>query len=393
MTTTGSTAVGADARGLTEWRAEIRAWLEANAPRGELPDPEAGRILAAHRDWERTLYEAGYAALHWPPEYGGRGADLGSRIVFQEEYERAGAPLRMNMGGLMLAGPTIMKYGSEEQKRRWLPPILSCDELWCQGFSEPGAGSDLAGLRTSAVRDGDDLVINGQKIWTSGATNADWMFALVRTAPGGHRGITFVMIDMKTPGIEVRPIRQINGHTGFCEVFFTDVRVPMANVMGEVDGGWKVAMEALGHERGAGRRTYVKFLNDLARLRGFVTALGQQDDPAVCEDLGRVLTAVTVYRHHVGRTVADAMRGGIGPEASYNKLYWSEMNAQIHEVGMRVLGTRAELQDDAWSLPGAAQWQDDYWFSRATRIFAGTNQIQKNIISERVLGLPKEPRR
>jgi len=390
--TTGNTAVGVNARGLAEWRAEIREWLEANAPRDDLPDPEAGRILPAHREWERKLYEAGYAALHWPTEYGGRGADLSSRIVFQEEYERVEAPPRINMGGLMLAGPTIMKYGSEEQKRRWLPRILRCDELWCQGFSEPGAGSDLAALRTSAVRDGDELVINGQKIWTSGAKNADWMFALVRTSPGGHRGITFVMIDMRTPGIEVRPIRQLNGQTGFCEVFFTDVRVPVANVMGEIDGGWKVAMEALAHERGAGRRTYVKFLNDLARLRGFVMELGQQDDPVVREELGRVLTAVSVYRHHVGRTVADAERNGIGPEASFNKLYWSEMNAQIHELGMRVLGPRAELQDDAHALPGARRWQDDYWYSRATRIFAGTNQIQKNIISERVLGLPKEPR-
>ncbi|RBY92980.1 acyl-CoA dehydrogenase family protein [Blastococcus sp. TF02A-30] len=384
-----------ESRALAEWRAEIRAWLEANVPEGGLPDPEAGAILEEHRAWERTLFEAGYAALHWPVEYGGKGADLDARIVFQEEYERAGAPLRMNLGGLMLAGPTIMKYGTLEQKEFWLPAILRCDHLWCQGFSEPGAGSDLAGLRTSAVVDGEDLVVNGQKIWTSGGLHADWMFAMVRTGDpqSGHRGITYVMIDMRTPGIDVRPITQINRQTGFCEVFFTDVRVPLANVMGELDGGWQVAMEALAHERGAGRRTYVTFLNDLAQIRRFVTALGQEDDTAVREDLGRLLTAVTVYRHHVGRTVADAMRGHVGPEASYNKLYWSEMNAQIHEVGMRVLAGRAELQDDEKSLPGAEKWQDAYWFSRAPRIFAGTNQIQKNIISERVLGLPKEPRR
>jgi alkylation response protein AidB-like acyl-CoA dehydrogenase len=391
-----STTVEPGTKALEEWRAEIRSWLEANVPSEELPDPENGKVLQAHRDWERTLYDAGYAALHWPVEHGGMGADLATRIVFQEEYERAGAPMRLNLGGLMLAGPTVMRYGSDEHKERWLQPILRCDELWCQGFSEPGAGSDLANLRTAAVLDGDELVLNGQKIWTSGAMNADWMFAMVRTGGPerpGHRGITYVMVDMRSPGIEVRPIKQINGQSGFCEVFFTDVRAPVDNVMGEVHDGWSVAMHALGNERGAGRRTYVKFLKDLSRLRGFVVALDQQDDVGVREDLGRLLTAVTVYRHHVGRAVAESRQGEAGPEASYNKLYWSEMYTQIQEVGMRVLDHRAELRDEHDALPGAQQWQDDYWFSRATRIFAGTNQIQRNIIAERLLGLPKEPRR
>jgi alkylation response protein AidB-like acyl-CoA dehydrogenase len=381
---------------LQAWRKELRAWLEANVPARNLPDPEAGAILPEHRDWERRLFEAGYAAVHWPEEYGGRGADLAARIVFQEEYERVGAPPRLNMGGLMLAGPTIMRHGTEEHRRRWLGPILQCTQLWCQGFSEPSAGSDLAALRTSAVLEGDELVVNGQKIWTSGASRADWMFGLVRT--GGpdrpaHRGITFVMIDMTTPGIDVRPIRQINGQSGFCEVFFTDVRVPVADVMGEIHGGWQVAMEALGHERGAGRRTYVTFLRDLSRVRRFVLARGRQDDPALAEELGRALADIAVYRHHVNRTVAETRAGETRPEASYNKLYWSEMDARIHELGMRVLGPDAEFGDDPDSLPGAVPWQENYWYSRAARIFAGTNQIQRNIIAERVLGLPREPRR
>ena len=382
-------------RDLDAWRTEIRGWLADNVPARQSGDLNEMQTLEVHRDWERILHKAGYAALHWPADYGGRDADLEARIVFQEEYELAGAPPRLNMMGLMLAGPTIMQYGTAAQKKRWLEPILRCDELWCQGFSEPSAGSDLAGLRTDAVRDGDDYVINGQKIWTSGASHADWMLALVRTDRSGipHHGITFIMIDMKSPGIDVRPIKQINGQTDFCEVFFTDVRVPADNVMGKVNDGWQVAMSALSHERGAGRRTYVKFLNDLAQLREFVVALHQDEDTSVQEELGQLLTAITVYRHHVGRTVADSRDGRVRAEASYNKLYWSEMNVQIQEIGMRVLGTRAGLQDDEWALPGARLWQDDYWRSRAARIFAGTNQIQKNIISERVLGLPKEPRR
>jgi len=381
-----------ETRDLGRWRFEIRSWLAANHRPGSAP---RGGSIEERREWERVLFQAGYSALHWPVEHGGHGADLAARIVFQEEYERAGAPPRLNMMGLMLAGPTIMQYGTPEQQTRWLEPILRCDELWCQGFSEPGAGSDLAGLRTAAVRDGEEFVINGQKIWTSGARDASWMLGLVRTDPQApaHRGITFLMIDMNTPGIDVRPIRQINGETDFCEVFFTDARVPIANVMGGLNDGWSVAMSALSHERGAGRRTYVKFLNDLARLRSFVGALRRDDDAAVQEELGRLLTDVLVYRHHVGRTVADSEAGTVGAEVSYNKLFWSEMNHAIQDAGMRILGPLAELQDDEAALPGALDWQVEYWSSRAARIFAGTNQIQKNIISERVLGLPKQARR
>lgn len=380
---------------LGRWRAEIRSWLEEHVPDEPLPDPESSGARDEHRAWERTLYEAGYAAIHWPKAYGGHDADIATRIVFQEEYERAGAPPRLNVQGLMLAGPTLMRYGTPEQCERWIDPILRCEEVWCQGFSEPEAGSDLAALKTTAVRDGDDYVLNGQKIWTSGALHSDWMFALVRTNPEApkHKGITWIMVDMRTPGVEVRPIEQINGHTGFCEVFMTDARVPAANVVGEVDDGWRVAMTALGFERGVGRRTYVKFLNDLTMLRHFVLARDQQDDAVVREELGRLFTSVALYRHHVNRTVAESRDGKVGPEASYNKLYWSEMQTDIYEVGMRVLGPLAELQDDTAALPDIRRWQDTYWYSRATRLFAGTNQIQKNIISERVLGLPKEPRR
>jgi alkylation response protein AidB-like acyl-CoA dehydrogenase len=377
-------------------RAEIRDWLRTNVPAGRMVDPESGGpITPAQLEWERTLHDAGYAAVHWPIEHGGRGADLAARMVFQEEYELCGAPPRLNMMGLMLAGPTIMRYGTDEQKTRWLQPILNCDEIWCQGFSEPDAGSDLAGLRTTAVIDGDRMVVNGQKIWTSGATNSQWILALVRTSRDSRpqSGITFVMIDMTTPGIEIRPITQISGATGFCEVFFTDVSVPLDNVMGSIGDGWAVAMNALGHERGAGRRSYVTFLRDLAQIKKFVDGFGLADDLVIQQELGALLAQINTYRHHVGRTVANSDGAHPRPEASYNKLYWSEMTTRLHEVGMRVLGQRPEAARSAELADAITAWQADYWLSRASRIFAGTNQVQKNIISERVLGLPKEPRR
>lgn len=379
---------------LAAWRQELRSWFEANVPDEELGDPEEGAISDGHREWERKLYDAGYAAIHWPREHGGQDADIASRIVFQEEYERAGAPPRLNLQGLMLAGPTLMHYGTQEQCDRWIGPILRSEEIWCQGFSEPEAGSDLANVRTSAVLDGDDYVLNGQKIWTSGALFADWCFVLVRTNKDAskHRGITWIMVDLETPGVEIRPIQQINSASGFCEVFFTDARVPAGNVIGGIDNGWQVAMTALGFERGVGRRTYVKFLRDLEQLRTFIEAREVSDDEGIRSELGRLFRQVMVYKHHVDRTVGDSVGGKVGPEASFNKLYWSEMQSQIHGFGMRVLGELAEVQDDTVSFDRAREWQDTYWYSRATKIFAGTNQIQKNIIAERVLGLPKEPR-
>lgn len=380
---------------MNAWRREIRTWLEANVPDGPLSDPEKGHIGDDHRDWEQKLYNAGYAAIHWPSEYGGQNADVASRIIFQEEYERAGAPPRATLQGLMLAGPTLMRYGTADQCDRWLGPILRGEEIWCQGFSEPEAGSDLANLKTSAVLDGDEYILNGQKIWTSGALVSDWAFVLVRTdkqAPK-HHGITWIMVDLSTPGVEIRPIRQINGASGFCEVFFTDTRVPADNVVGEVNNGWQVAMTALGFERGVGRRTYVKFLHELAQLRRFIVDRDLQEDDAIQAELGRLFRKVMVYKYHVDRTVADSDNGKVGPEASFNKLYWSEMQQELYELGMRVLGGFAEVQDDHLSFPQVREWQDTYWYSRATTIFAGTNQIQKNIIAERVLGLPKEPRK
>ncbi|MFO7192708.1 MULTISPECIES: acyl-CoA dehydrogenase family protein [Thermocrispum] len=386
----------AAAKDLAAWRAEIRQWLSANVPRDlvgarPLTSPE---VLERRRAWERVLYDNGYAAIHWPVEYGGKGMGAAHRMIFQEEYERASAPPRLNIQGLMLVGPTLMQHGTPEQRSRWLQPILRCEEVWCQGFSEPEAGSDLAALRTSARVVGDRYVINGQKIWTSGATYADWMFALVRTDPDApkHRGITAVLIDMRSPGIEVRPIRQINGRRTFAEVFLDDVEVPVANTVGEMGDGWNVAMSALVLERGIGRRSYVKYLPLLQELRHLAIASGGADDSATLEELGWHVMQVCRYRHHVGRTIAESSDGRFGPEASLNKLFWSEMEAAIYETGMRLHALATATGTEPALSERYPLWEADYWHARATRIFAGSNQIQRNIIAERVLGMPKEKR-
>ena len=386
------------------FREEVRTWLQANVPAEPLASQTTPEGFAAHRDWERRLFEAGYAAISWPAKYGGRDADLLTTAILQEEYARFGAPTRINVLGLGLAGPTLMVYGTEEQKERWLARILSCDDIWSQGFSEPDAGSDLAGIRTSAVPEGDEYIVNGQKIWTTLGRFADWIFALVRTdrdAPK-HKGITFLMIDMKSPGIEVRPIVQINGDAGFSEVFFTDVRVPIANVVGEVNDGWRVAMSTLGFERGTGLGSHVRFSRDLDGLVALVKGMGLQDDPIVRDQVAKLHVDVSVFRHNTYRTLTRLAHGKpIGPEASLNKLYWSQMEARIFETGMQVMGPYAELTskaDQAAERLGRAaaaaawdHWHKQYWYSRAALIYAGTSEVQRNIIAERVLGLPKEP--
>lgn len=376
------------------FRDEVGDWLERNVPEEPLPPIYTREGLDAHRAWERKLNQAGYAALQWPREYGGGGADLVTQAIFQEEYQRAAAPERLNRLGLGLIGPTLIAFGTEEQKSRWLPGILSCDELWCQGFSEPDAGSDLAGIRTRAVLDGDDLVINGQKIWTSLAIFADWMFALVRTGEpgGGHRGLTFVLIPMTTPGIELRPIRQLHGEPGFAEVFFTDVRVPTKNVIGDIGDGWRVAMATLGFERGTGLGDHVRFTRDVEELVQIAFRAERGDDPLVRDAVAARFVEAQVYQRYMQNVVTRLSAGEeLGSDSSLVKLYWSEMEARIFETAIDILGPLAELDDAPLALVGN-RFHRRYWHARASRIFAGTSEIQKNIISERLLGLPKERR-
>ena len=378
-----------DTAAVDAWRREVRQWLMDEAPTS-LPTPEELGTSDQHRAWERKLHAAGYSAIHWPADHGGRDASQEVRMVFQEEYERAGAPARINIQGIMLAGPVILRYGTPEQKQRWLEPLLRADHIWCQGFSEPDSGSDLASLRTRGRVEGNTIVVSGQKIWTSVASFADWIFALVRTDPESSRnkGISWVMIDMTSPGVEVRPIHQIDGRSDFAEVFFNDVAVPRANVVGELGQGWEIAMAALGMERGVGRRSYVQYLGNLAQAKQFATAAGLDDDPATHESLGALLGGAIVYRHFANRVASSGKNGEPGPTAAYNKLYWSEYQTRLFETGMGLLGERLEQPADDVD-PQISSWEREYWYSRAARIFAGSNEIQRNIIAERVLGLPR----
>ncbi|MFW0149924.1 acyl-CoA dehydrogenase family protein [Mycobacterium sp. smrl_JER01] len=372
------------------FRDEARDWLAANNPREELPPMDSKEGVEAHREWEKKLFAAGLAAVHWPAAYGGRGMDPLCTALFFEEYIRAGAPERLNRLGLALAGPTLIDVGSQEQQARWLSRILSCDDLWCQGFSEPSAGSDLASVRTRGEVGESGILVNGQKIWTSYSLWADWMFTLVRTDPDApkHRGLTFVMIDMKDPGVEVRPIVQINGQREFGEVFLTDVAVPMENVVGGIGNGWKVATRTLSHERGAGTSAEI-FASALREVVDMLPA-HLRSDPRIREEVGAIHEAIEAYRYMSLRTLSELARHkNPGPQAAMGKLCWSQMQNRIYELGMRVLGPAAELEDGADGDQAPPLFRARYWTSRAALIYAGTTEIQRNIIAERVLGLPK----
>jgi alkylation response protein AidB-like acyl-CoA dehydrogenase len=361
----------------TAFRAEVRAWLSENV--ADLASPGTREGFEEHRAWERKLSAAGYGGIAWPQEYGGRGADVVTQAIFEEEYLLAGAPERITVLGQKLMAPTLMVHGTEEQKQRWLPRIMSAEDIWSQGFSEPGAGSDLAGIRTRAERQDGDFVINGQKIWTSYGAFADWIFVLVRTDPDAerHRGITFIAVDMATDGVEARPITQLDGHAGFAEVFFTDVRAPAANVIGEVNDGWRVAMTTLGAEREAPARPAARYLRDLREL---VEQLGSRaEDPAVQDELAALFVEVKCYEHSARRTLSRLANGEeIGVDASVTKLQWSELERRLFEIGFDLTG-----------MDHTEAWWSKYWYARAATIYAGTSEIQKNIVAERILGLPR----
>ena len=331
------------------------------------------------------MYDAGYGGIAWPAEYGGRGADVVDQAIFEEEYLLADAPERVNVVGQKLMAPTLMAHGTDVQKQRWLPRILTSQHVWSQGFSEPEAGSDLAGIRTKAELHDGHYVVNGQKIWTSYGTFADWIFVLVRTDPQGqrHHGITFLAADMRTDGIEARPITQLDGHAGFAEVFFTDARVPAENVIGEPNDGWRVAMTTLGTEREAPARPAARYLRDLRELAHILDARGALDDPVTQAKLARMFAWAKAYQHSTTRTLSRLAHGEeIGLDASVTKVQWSELERELFEVGLDLLGPHG-LDEEWWSK---------YWYARASTIWAGTSEIQRNIVSERILGLPREPR-
>jgi len=373
----------------SEFREEVRDWLEKHTPRKEFALASTSEGVEQRRAWEKTLFEGGFAAVHWPVAYGGRGMNALGTSIFYEEYLRAGAPDRLNRLGLGLCGPTLIDIGNEEQKQKWLTNILNCDEIWCQGFSEPGAGSDLASLRTRGEVTSDAIVVNGQKVWTSHSKFADWMFALVRTDPSApkHRGLTFLMINMRDPGIELRPIRQMNHAAEFAEVFINDVVVPRANVIGEINDGWQVAMTTLTHERGSGLNTASHFHQTLREIVGLIPQ-DLRNDSRVRAEVGRLYEEIEAYRFMTLRTLSELSLGRKpGPQASMGKLWWSEMQVRMYELGLSMLGDQALLVDGQVGEP--PHLRQRYWLSRAAEIYAGSNEVQRNIISERVLGLPR----
>jgi alkylation response protein AidB-like acyl-CoA dehydrogenase len=381
------------------FRKEVREWL-ADHVVGEVAalgarggpgyEHEGFEVRAA---WERTLGRAGWIGLGWPSEHGGRGASLVQQVIFEEEYLRAGAPARVGIVGEGLLGPTLVAFGTPEQRRRFLPPILSGEELWCQGYSEPDAGSDLANVKTRASLDGDEWVINGQKVWTSLATWSDWCFVVCRTDPEApkHRGISYLLCPMRQPGIEVRPIVQLTGTSEFNEVFFDGARTARDNVVGDVNGGWRVAMGTLGFERGVSTiARQVAFGRELEEVIEVARARGLAADPVMRQRLSRAWIGWRVMRLNSLRTLTLSEQGTAGAEASIAKLYWASWHRALGELAMDVMGPAAEIAGG--SPYDLTDMQRMFLFTRADTIYGGSNQIQRNILGERVLGLPSEPK-
>ena len=379
------------------FRQEVRAWLEANVPKEPMPSDPKGAFHYT-RAWQKKMFDAGWAGIHWPELYGGRGATLLEQAVFQQELARAQAPPMANTLGLMIVGPTLMIHGTEEQKKRYIPRILSAEEIWCQGFSEPNSGSDLASLQTRAVEDGDDFVVNGQKIWTSMAHVADMCILLTRTDPHApkHKGISFLLVDMHSPGITVKPLRQMTGGAEFNEVFFENVRVPKQQLVGQLNDGWRIAMTTLTHERGSasfGTQMQMKrALDNIIDAARKVKRHGQplSADPVIRQKLAQAYIRVNIMRLNNYRSITNQLRGQPpGPEASLDKLYWSEMNKWMQEIGQEILGPFSQLDPESRHYPISINLQYSFLWSRAETIYSGTSEIQRNIIGERVLGLPR----
>jgi alkylation response protein AidB-like acyl-CoA dehydrogenase len=377
------------------FRAEVRAWLAEHVPANPLPSFDTKEGFEAHRGWERTLAEGNWGMVTWPEAYGGRGCDLIEWLIFEEEYYRAGAPLRVNQNGIFLLGPTLMEYGTEEQKARFIPAMASGDEIWAQAWSEPNAGSDMAAIRCRATPDGDDYIINGQKIWSTRAVYADWGFGLFRTDPESerHHGLSKILVPLTAEGVTVRPIRQLNGLPGFAEIFFDDVRVPSFNVLGGEGEGWRIAMATAGFERGLMLRSPARFQQAAKRLVSLYRERAEELlDPSVEDAVLRCYMDAEAYALSTYQTASKLVAGGsIGPEASCNKIFWSELDLLIHETAMKLLGARGELEPTtAAQIAELGTWLDGFMFAQSGPIYAGTNEIQRNIIAERMLGMPRK---
>jgi alkylation response protein AidB-like acyl-CoA dehydrogenase len=368
------------------FRAEVRAWMVANVPPGPLPSFDLTREgFEAHRDWERKLNDGRWGMVTWPEELGGRGLDYIRWLIFEEEYYRAGAPTRVNQNGIFLLGPTMMEYGTPEQKQRFLPSMAAGDIVWAQAWSEPGAGSDLAGVRSTATRDGDEYVLNGQKIWSSRAAFADWAFGLFRE-PGSerHKGMSLVLFPLNAPGVTVRPIKRMDGEMVFAEIFLDNVRVPVADRLGDEGQGWAVCMATAGFERGLLLRSPARYQVGVNKLIALYQARKDSLPASFAERVAKCWMDAEAYALAIYAMVSKLDAGGkIGPESSTNKIFWSELDIDITTTAMDMLGLDAELTGTTGG------WLDDYVFALAGPIYAGSNEIQRNIIAERMLGLPR----
>ncbi|MHB1487005.1 MAG: acyl-CoA dehydrogenase family protein [Acidimicrobiales bacterium] len=393
------------------YREKVQAFLAEKLPAGWKGIGALGREEADKftTQWRSVLHQNGYLAVSWPKEFGGPGLSPTEQVILAEEFTKAGVP----QGGpndvfsIQMIGNTLLQWGREDQKNKFLPRLLSGQDVWCQGYSEPNAGSDLANLGCKAVRDGDEWVINGQKTWTSAGHLANWIFVLTRTDPDApkHRGITFLLVPMDQPGVEVRPIRMMSGESEFNEVFFTDARTPAENVVGEVNGGWAVAMTLLGYERGEAAATLpLRFRSELDRLVELARETHKNDDALIRQRLAWCYSKVEIMRFLGYRSLTQFLRGSApGPEGSIFKLFWSEYHKVVTDLAMDILGPQAmvpsgqgpssSFQTDAEGAPNSsASWAGVFQSSRAGTIYAGTSQVQRNILGEMVLGLPKEPK-
>jgi alkylation response protein AidB-like acyl-CoA dehydrogenase len=373
-----------------EFRDDIRGWLEANHPG---PEPDGDRdLFEFRRAWQKRLNERGWAGLSWPTEYGGAGATLVEQAIFFEEVARAGTPPMANVLGLAMGGPTVIMHGTEDQKQRFLPPILSADEIWCQGFSEPGSGSDLASLKTRARRNGSEWVVTGQKVWTTYAHEAKWCMLVARTDPDAskHRGLTYFLMDMEQDGVEVRPLVQITGEAEFNELFIEEARIPDENIVGGEGQGWPVAITTLMHERaGLAFALQVQVHILLRELQEQIREAGLADDPVIRQRFAQLYVESQVLRLNAYRGLTATMkRGAPGPEGSLGKWQWAEVNQHLMELALEIEGPYAQFADGSdYSLGG--DWQYQFLRTRANSIEGGTTDILRNIVAERVLGLPK----
>jgi alkylation response protein AidB-like acyl-CoA dehydrogenase len=376
------------------FRREVREWLEANVPAKPLQTFDTAEGFEQHRQWEKTLAKGNWGMVTWPKEYGGRGCNLIEWLIFEEEYYRVRAPLRVNQNGIFLLGPTLMEYGTPEQKARYLTKMASGEEMWAQGWSEPGAGSDMAAIRAKAVREGDEYVLSGQKIWSTRAVFADWVFCIFRTDQEStrHHGLSFIFVPLNTPGVTVRPIPQLDGLPGFAEIFFDEARVPVSNRLGDEGQGWHIAMSTAGFERGLMLRSPARFQETAKRLVELYRARRNDIlDLAIEDAVVRCYMDAESYALSTYQTASRLIKGGkIGAEASLNKIFWSELDLRMHETAMSLLGSRAEIIPEEGDIDSdLGQWLDGFLFAQSGPIYAGTNEIQRNIIAERLLNMPR----